>query len=66
MLQRDLVNSGNMLHFVMMPFPDLPITIQPAYGGALAPRQEFYQSFSTADHRKEEQVFFFTAYPRVQ
>jgi hypothetical protein len=63
MLQRDLVNSGNMLHFVMMPFPDLPITIQPAYGGALAPREEFYQSFSATDRRKAEKIFFFTEYP---
>lgn len=63
MLQRDLANAGNMLHFALMPFPDLPITIQPAYGGALAPRLEFYQSFNAADHRKGEQVFFFTEYP---
>lgn len=62
-LQRDMVVSGNMLHFVMMPFPDLPVTIQPAYGGALAPRIEFYNSYAANDRRKEEQVFFFTEYP---
>ncbi|WP_127132825.1 RagB/SusD family nutrient uptake outer membrane protein [Pseudoflavitalea rhizosphaerae] len=63
MLQRDLATAGNLMHFALMPFPDLPITIQPAYGGALAPRQEFYQSFDAADQRKGEQVFFFTEYP---
>lgn len=62
-LQRDMVISGNMLHFVMMPFPDLPVTIQPAYGGALAPRIEFYNAYAANDKRKEEQVFFFTKYP---
>lgn len=62
-LQRDMVISGNMLHFVVMPFPDLPISIQPAYGGALAPRIEFYNSYAAGDRRKDEQVFFFTKYP---
>jgi hypothetical protein len=64
MLQRDPVNAGNIMHFFLMPFPELPISIQPAYGGGLAPRVEFYNAFAADDQRKKEQVFFYTRYPQ--
>lgn len=63
MLQREPLGTGNILHFALMPFPDLPITIQPAYGGALAPMPEFYDSYAAGDQRKQERAFFITRYP---
>lgn len=59
-LQRDPVNAGSFMHFFLMPFPDQPISIQPTYGGALAPRPEFYDAFAADDRRKQEQAFFYT------
>lgn len=63
MLQREPLGAGNIMHFSLMPFPDLPITIQPAYGGALAPTPAFYNSYSDNDQRKQERAFFITSYP---
>ncbi|MDF2192312.1 RagB/SusD family nutrient uptake outer membrane protein [Paraflavitalea sp. CAU 1676] len=63
MLQRERLTAGNILHFYLMPFPDLPITIQPAYGGGLAPRVEFYNAFAAVDKRRQEGVFFYTSHP---
>ncbi|WP_205511508.1 RagB/SusD family nutrient uptake outer membrane protein [Longitalea arenae] len=60
MLQRDPVNAGNFIHFYLMPFPELPISIQPTYGGALAPHIAFYNAFAANDQRKQEQAFFYT------
>lgn len=62
-LQREPLSAGNILHFALMPFPDLPITIQPVYGGALAPRSEFYNGYANNDLRKQERQFFINEYP---
>ncbi|WEK34098.1 MAG: RagB/SusD family nutrient uptake outer membrane protein [Candidatus Pseudobacter hemicellulosilyticus] len=66
MLQRDAITAGNILHFFLMPFPDLPITIQPAYGGALAPHPDFYNAYAPDDQRRQEQVFFISRYPEYK
>lgn len=64
MLQRDAGTMSNILHFFLMPFPDQPITINPAYGGGLAPRTEFYNAFEATDERKKEQAWFYTKHAR--
>lgn len=63
MLQREAVNAGSLQHFSLLPYPDQPISIQPEYGGAMAPRMEFYQSYDSGDLRVAEQNFFYTQYP---
>jgi hypothetical protein len=64
MLQRDAINAPAVLHFGLMPYPTEPISVQPDYGGALAPRIEFYHSFEPGDLRAAERQFFYTRYPQ--
>jgi hypothetical protein len=64
MLQRDPVNAPNLLHFSLMPYPNLPISIKPTSGGGLGTTREFYNSFSASDIRKSERVFFYNSYPQ--
>ena len=47
-----------------MPYPEQPISITPAYGGGLAPRKEFYESYDDQDIRKRNEVFFYTSKPK--
>jgi hypothetical protein len=63
MLQRHPTEAASIIHFGYLPYPDQPISIQPAYGGAMAPEQSFYDSYAAADKRKAEQAFFYTRYP---
>ncbi|HTE27977.1 MAG TPA: RagB/SusD family nutrient uptake outer membrane protein [Flavitalea sp.] len=64
MLQRDPVNAPNILHFSLMPYPYLPISIKPTLGGAMGTTKEFYNSFHDSDVRKKERVFFYNSYPQ--
>ncbi len=60
MLQREGEYAPGIMHFYLMPYPEQPISIQPAYGGALASAREFYDSYSNSDQRKQEGAFFYT------
>lgn len=60
MLQREAEYAPGIMHFSMMPYPEQPVSIQPAYGGAMASTKEFYDSFSDSDQRKQEGSFFYT------
>lgn len=64
MLQRHPTVAVSNIHGGYLPYPDQPVSIQPAYGGAMAPSQVFYDSFENTDRRKQEQAFFYTEYPR--
>lgn len=64
MLQRHPTVAVSNIHQSYLPYPDQPISIQPAYGGAMAPVQAFYDSYADNDGRIQEQAFFYTRYPR--
>lgn len=64
MLQRDPVNAPNDLHFSLLPYPAQPISIAPDFGGAMQPRQEFYDAYGASDIRKQNRQFFYTSYPK--
>jgi hypothetical protein len=64
MLQRHPTLAESNIHGAYLPYPTLPVSIQPAYGGAMAPTQAFYNSYADNDARKQEQTFFYTKYPR--
>lgn len=64
MLQRHPTVAPGNIHGGYLPYPDQPVSIQPAYGGAMAPAQAFYGSYAANDGRKQEQAFFYTKYPR--
>ncbi|MBL4677148.1 MAG: RagB/SusD family nutrient uptake outer membrane protein [Mucilaginibacter sp.] len=60
MIQHDEATVPNIMHFTMMPYPELPISIQPSYSGAMAPAKAFYDSYQTDDQRVVEQNFYYT------
>ncbi|RYY30511.1 MAG: RagB/SusD family nutrient uptake outer membrane protein [Sphingobacteriaceae bacterium] len=60
MIQHDETTIPNIMHFSLMPYPDQPVSIQSAYGGAMAPAAEFYNSYATNDLRKQEKAFYYT------
>jgi hypothetical protein len=60
MIQHDENTIPNIMHFTLMPYPELPISIQPSYSGAMAPVKEFYNSYQTGDGRVKEQNFYYT------
>ena len=64
MLQRHPTAAVSNIHGAYLPYPDQPVSIQPAYGGAMAPVQAFYDSYANGDGRKQERAFFYTRYPR--
>jgi starch-binding outer membrane protein, SusD/RagB family len=64
MLQRHPTVAVSNIHGAYLPYPDEPISIQPAYGGAMAPVKAFYDAFAANDGRKQEQAFFYTKYQR--
>lgn len=64
MMQRHPTVAVSNIHGAYLPYPVEPISIQPAYGGAMAPTQAFYDSYADDDGRKQEQAFFYTRYPR--
>lgn len=60
MLQREAEYAPGIMHFSLMPYPEQPVSIQPAYGGAMASAKEFYDSFGSSDQRRQEGAFFYT------
>ncbi len=64
MIQHDENTISNIMHFTMMPFPELPISIQPSYSGAMAPAKEFYNSYQAGDQRVKEQNFYYTEHAK--
>ena len=64
MIQRHPTVAVSNIHGAYLPYPVEPVSIQPAYGGAMAPTQAFYDSYANDDGRKQEQAFFYTKYPR--
>lgn len=61
MIQREAQDAGAPFHFGLLPYPEQAISINPAYGGGLAPRKEFYDSFDNQDMRKKNEGFFYTS-----
>lgn len=64
MLQHHPTLAQSNIHGAYLPYPPLEISIQPNYGGAMAPAQAFYDAYDDSDGRKQEQAFFYTQYPR--
>lgn len=64
MLQRHPTVAVSNIHWAYLPYPSQPVSIQSAYGGAMAPTAAFYNSFAANDQRKQEQVFFYTKHAR--
>lgn len=60
MIQHDETTISNIMHFSLMPYPEVPISIQPSSSGAMAPAQAFYNSYQTGDRRVAEQNFYYT------
>jgi hypothetical protein len=60
MIQHDETTISNIMHFSLMPYPELPVSIQPSYSGAMAPALSFYNSYDPADQRIKEQNFYYT------
>jgi len=62
MIQRDAVNAGSPVHNDMLPFPApvKAISANSAFGGGLAPTQEFYDSYPAGDVRTEEGEYYYT------
>jgi hypothetical protein len=65
MIQHNANNLPNIMHFTLMPYPEVPVSVIVNEGGALGPHQLFYQSFSSADVRKQEKQFFYTQMKNV-
>jgi hypothetical protein len=63
MIQREAQNASAPFHFGLMPYPQATISINPTYGGGMAPLKVFYDSFEDNDRRKEQQAFFYTEWP---
>lgn len=64
MLQRHPTMAQSQVHGAFMPYPSQPVSIQPSYGGAMAPTAAFYNAYAADDRRRQEQAFFYTQYPR--
>lgn len=64
MLQRHPTVAVSNIHWAYLPYPVQPVSIQPAYGGAMVSTPAFYDSYDADDARKQEQAFFYTKYPR--
>ncbi len=64
MIQREAQNAGSPFHFGLMPYPEAPISVNPSFGGGMAPLKVFYDSYDDADQRKAEQAFFYTKRPK--
>ncbi|MBN9384612.1 MAG: RagB/SusD family nutrient uptake outer membrane protein [Chitinophagaceae bacterium] len=60
MIQHNANNLPNIMHFSLMPFPEVPVSVINNQGGALGPRMEFHQSFDNGDVRRQERQFFYT------
>ncbi|MGQ8335005.1 RagB/SusD family nutrient uptake outer membrane protein [Sunxiuqinia sp. A32] len=62
MIQRQSQYAGSPVHFNLLPYPEpeKPISSAGANGGALAPAQAFYDSYTPGDKRLEEKGFYYT------
>ncbi len=62
MIQRESQYAGSPVHSNMLPYPEpeQPISASGAYGGALAPSQAFYDSYTSGDLRIAEKGYFYT------
>lgn len=65
MIQREAQDAGAPFHFGLLPYPEQPISITPAYGGGLAPRKEFYESYDDQDIRKRNEEFSILLNPNM-
>src|SRR3546814_18936562 len=54
MIQREAQNAGSPFHFGLMPYPEAPISVNPSFGGGMAPLKVFYDSYDDNDQRKAE------------
>lgn len=62
MIQCERQYAGSPVHFNLLPYPEpeKPISSAGSYGGALAPAQAFYDSYTPGDKRIEEKGFYYT------
>lgn len=62
MIQREAQNAGSPVHTNMLPYPepDPAISANGSFGGALAPAQSFFDSYSDGDLRTEEKAFYYS------
>lgn len=61
-IQRDVDYAGSPVHNDMLPYPEpsKAISANSAFGGALAPTREFYNSYAEGDVRTAEQNYYYT------
>ncbi|GHT27899.1 hypothetical protein AGMMS49574_01170 [Bacteroidia bacterium] len=64
MIQREAQNASAPFHFGLLPYPEAAISINPTYGGGMAPLKVFYDSFEDNDRRKEQGAFFYTEWTK--
>lgn len=64
MLQHDLQNSNNFMHFFLMPYPEQPVSINYTSSGGLAPSMAFYDSYEKEDLRIKNKNFYYTELPQ--
>lgn len=62
MVQRQSQYASSPVHFNLLPYPEPeePISSAGSNGGALAPAQAFYDSYTEGDERVEEKGFYYT------
>ncbi len=62
MVQRQKQYAGSPVHSNLLPYPEpeKPISAAGSYGGALAPAQAFYDSYTHGDKRIEEKGYYYT------
>ncbi|MDS1032829.1 RagB/SusD family nutrient uptake outer membrane protein [Porphyromonadaceae sp. NP-X] len=60
--------AGSPVHFNLLPYPEpaQPISSAGSYGGALAPTQAFYDSYSSSDMRKAEKGYYYTKHETLK
>lgn len=60
-IQREPDLAGSPVHNAMLPYPEvLGISQNSAYGGAMAPTIQFYNSYDEGDKRVENQGYYYT------
>jgi hypothetical protein len=62
MIQRESQNAGSPVHTNMLPYPapEISISANSTVGGALAPAQAFYDSYTLGDRRVDEKGYYYT------
>lgn len=64
MIQHDIQNSNNFMHFFLMPYPEKPISVNYTSSGGLAPNIQFYDSYQPGDLRLRNKNYYYTALPQ--